>query len=300
MAIRYRPSRAAKPELVHTLNGSGLALARTVAAIIETYGPAEHGVEVLPYGTIPSPVGREQRAGELMTDYPTPLPPPPPPDVGPFAAPPPDQTPPLGPWQPPTDQQTGPAPGIAFAPHGPRLIAYIVDVLILSFELDPFSCWPWCWARPRCSSGGGASRSCPRGCDADRRRDRDHLLPVVLVPWRPDTRHEAVLTGRRAGRGRRADHGAQAGLRLFGYWINAIAFYIGFAWILIDQRRAAGTTSSPRPASSIDLGDLPDRPAAAGVAGAGGPGPLTGTRHPLRGPRCTAARLHRRRSSCSP
>jgi seryl-tRNA synthetase len=37
MAIRYRPEPGAKPELVHTLNGSGLALARTVAAIIETY-----------------------------------------------------------------------------------------------------------------------------------------------------------------------------------------------------------------------------------------------------------------------
>ena len=37
MAIRYRPEPGAKPEVVHTLNGSGLALARTVAAILETY-----------------------------------------------------------------------------------------------------------------------------------------------------------------------------------------------------------------------------------------------------------------------
>jgi len=37
MAIRYRPEPGARPELVHTLNGSGLALARTVAAILETY-----------------------------------------------------------------------------------------------------------------------------------------------------------------------------------------------------------------------------------------------------------------------
>ena len=40
MAIRYRPEPGAKPELVHTLNGSGLALARVVAALLETYqGP---------------------------------------------------------------------------------------------------------------------------------------------------------------------------------------------------------------------------------------------------------------------
>jgi seryl-tRNA synthetase len=37
MAIRYRAEKGGKAELVHTLNGSGLALARTVAAIIEMY-----------------------------------------------------------------------------------------------------------------------------------------------------------------------------------------------------------------------------------------------------------------------
>jgi seryl-tRNA synthetase len=37
MAIRHRAGAGAKPELVHTLNGSGLALPRTLAAIIETH-----------------------------------------------------------------------------------------------------------------------------------------------------------------------------------------------------------------------------------------------------------------------
>ncbi len=46
MAIRYRPEPGAKPELVHTLNGSGLALARTVAAILETYQAADGSVAV--------------------------------------------------------------------------------------------------------------------------------------------------------------------------------------------------------------------------------------------------------------
>jgi seryl-tRNA synthetase len=46
MAIRYRPEPGAKPELVHTLNGSGLALARTVAAILETYQGADGAVAV--------------------------------------------------------------------------------------------------------------------------------------------------------------------------------------------------------------------------------------------------------------
>ncbi len=46
MAIRHRPEAGAKPELVHTLNGSGLALARTVAAILETYQEPDGTVRV--------------------------------------------------------------------------------------------------------------------------------------------------------------------------------------------------------------------------------------------------------------
>ena len=46
MAIRYRPEPGAKPELVHTLNGSGLALARIVAAILETYQQPDGSVTV--------------------------------------------------------------------------------------------------------------------------------------------------------------------------------------------------------------------------------------------------------------
>jgi seryl-tRNA synthetase len=46
MAIRFRPEAGAKPELVHTLNGSGLALARTVAAILETYQERDGSMRV--------------------------------------------------------------------------------------------------------------------------------------------------------------------------------------------------------------------------------------------------------------
>jgi seryl-tRNA synthetase len=46
MAVRYRPEPGAKPELVHTLNGSGLALARVVAALLETYQRPDGTVEI--------------------------------------------------------------------------------------------------------------------------------------------------------------------------------------------------------------------------------------------------------------
>jgi seryl-tRNA synthetase len=46
MAVRYRPEAGAKPELVHTLNGSGLALPRTLAALLETYQQPDGSIVV--------------------------------------------------------------------------------------------------------------------------------------------------------------------------------------------------------------------------------------------------------------
>jgi seryl-tRNA synthetase len=46
MAIRFRPEAGAKLELAHTLNGSGLALARVVAALLETYQRPDGSVSV--------------------------------------------------------------------------------------------------------------------------------------------------------------------------------------------------------------------------------------------------------------
>jgi len=44
--IRFRPEEKAKPEFVHTLNGSGLAVGRTVAAILENYQQADGSVVI--------------------------------------------------------------------------------------------------------------------------------------------------------------------------------------------------------------------------------------------------------------
>ena len=45
--IRFRREPKAKPEYVHTLNGSGLAIGRTVAAILENY-QQEDGTFIIP------------------------------------------------------------------------------------------------------------------------------------------------------------------------------------------------------------------------------------------------------------
>ena len=46
--IRYRPEEKAKPRFVHTLNGSGLAVGRTVAAILENFQRADGSVVIPP------------------------------------------------------------------------------------------------------------------------------------------------------------------------------------------------------------------------------------------------------------
>jgi len=44
--MRYRPARGAPPRFVHTINGSGLALTRTIDAILETYQRADGTITV--------------------------------------------------------------------------------------------------------------------------------------------------------------------------------------------------------------------------------------------------------------
>ena len=44
--IRFRQERGAKPEFVHTLNGSALALPRTMIALMEAYQSEDGAVDV--------------------------------------------------------------------------------------------------------------------------------------------------------------------------------------------------------------------------------------------------------------
>ena len=46
MQLRFRRDKNSKPELIHTLNGSGLAVGRTVAAILENYQQPDGSVRV--------------------------------------------------------------------------------------------------------------------------------------------------------------------------------------------------------------------------------------------------------------
>ena len=46
MQARFRAGAKGKPELVHTLNGSGLAVGRTLVAVLENYQRADGGIDI--------------------------------------------------------------------------------------------------------------------------------------------------------------------------------------------------------------------------------------------------------------
>lgn len=57
--IRYRPGAGMRPQFVHTLNGSGVAVGRTVAAILENYQEEDGSVRI-PEALIPYMGGMER------------------------------------------------------------------------------------------------------------------------------------------------------------------------------------------------------------------------------------------------
>ena len=56
--IRFRRDKKSKPEYVHTLNGSGVAVGRTVAAILENYQQPDGSVKI-PEALVPYMGGAE-------------------------------------------------------------------------------------------------------------------------------------------------------------------------------------------------------------------------------------------------
>lgn len=159
----------------------------------------------------------------------------PPPDDSPPAYPPaPDYPPP--PWAMPLDPM-GPAPGLRFAPHGARLVAYIVDVILISVLLAGVTI-----AMVILTAALAAAGAAPLAVLSS------ILLIVALVtvglgyfPWfwvnggaTPGMR----IFNLRLVRDR--DGGplgwGEAILRLIGLWVASLVFYLGYIWIFIDKR----------------------------------------------------------------
>ncbi len=159
----------------------------------------------------------------------------PPPSSPPPSSPPPYAAPAQQAWVAPV---AGPAPGVAYASGGSRLVAYIVDyfliwilVIVVSLVLGSVMA-----AGASADSGGAVATGALVWFLA--------LFVITLgyFPWfwarggaTPGMRLLHIRVVREVDGG--ALTGGQAVMRLIGYWVSAVVFYLGFIWILIDAHK---------------------------------------------------------------
>jgi uncharacterized RDD family membrane protein YckC len=150
---------------------------------------------------------------------------------------PPTPAPPPMSWQAP-EPEMGPAPGVRFAGHGARLIAYIVDTILVGVVvLLATLVFGVILAGAAASDSAGAAIG-------------GSLLWLVVIlavslayfPWfwarggqTPGMKLFRLRVVRDADGG--PISGTAAVLRLLGFWVNSVVFYIGFIWIFVDKRR---------------------------------------------------------------
>ena len=164
----------------------------------------------------------------------------PPPPVAPPTPPPPYAAPPPGyppQWAVPAEP-AGPAPGVAFAAHGGRLIAYVVDAILVGVIVTAVAI-----ALAVLTGVFAATGAAPLAV-----LSAVALLLAVFVVSLGYFPYFWVNGGATPGMRifnlrlvRDRDGGplgwGEAILRLIGFWVSGAVFYLGFVWILVDSRR---------------------------------------------------------------
>lgn len=158
----------------------------------------------------------------------------------PATSPPPPPQPSVA-WEAPPEE-AGPAPGVRFASHGTRLVAYIIDSLIVFliyvviFVVAAF--FVAAAGRPTDANRPSAAAAALFGILV--------LITIVVALayfpffWArtgqtPGMRPFGLYVVRDSDGGKIS--GGQAILRLIGLMIGAIPLYLGYIWIFIDSRR---------------------------------------------------------------
>ena len=139
-------------------------------------------------------------------------------------------------WQVPY-VEPGPAPGVAFASPGPRLAAYIVDIIIVTMVIILVAIVGGLATAVSFRGGAGAATVSSVVLLVF------GILAVSLGYFPYFWAHDGSTPGMRMF-GLRVVRdidggpisGGQAVLRLLGYWVSSIAFYLGFVWIFVDRR----------------------------------------------------------------
>jgi uncharacterized RDD family membrane protein YckC len=155
----------------------------------------------------------------------------------PEAAPPPA----IPPWQPP-EPLAGPAPGYEFGDFGPRLVAYLIDGLIITAAVIAATV---ILAIPFAGIIGTEPQRQLTGPIAGFAVLVIIVVAVITLGYFPYfwTRSGSTPGMRMMGLKvvRDVDGGplttGQAVIRLIGYWVSSAVLYLGFIWVLIDKRR---------------------------------------------------------------
>jgi uncharacterized RDD family membrane protein YckC len=168
-------------------------------------------------------------------------------------------------WEAP-QPEVGPAPGVKFAGHGARLVAYIIDSLIIgAFYFVIFMVFAAAAVGTAASSVDFGTGLPSRGVGIGVAFGLfglvfivGLLLPLLYFPFfwarsgqTPGMRPFNLYVVRDSDGGKIS--GGQAILRLLGMWVSAIPVYLGYIWIFIDARRRgwhdliAGTVVIERP-----------------------------------------------------
>ncbi len=184
------------------------------------------------------------------------LPPAPPPPLGGAVPPPPTPGPsvgapgpagpswggpPSGSWQRPPEL-TGPAPGVFFGDPAARLVAYIVDAIIVSLVVLVVAIVGAAVALSGLATGSDSGLIASAIGGVFIIVVGSLAFSLAYFPWfwaHGGATPGMSLLGLRVVRD--ADggpiSGSQAILRLVGYWVSGFVFYLGYIWILIDKRR---------------------------------------------------------------
>ena len=151
--------------------------------------------------------------------------------------------PPTVSWESP-EQESGPAPGVEFAPHGGRLVAYILDSIIVSIVILIFFVIGSALLVSGATIQGEqvTSVSPAAGAGFSIFMVLGVIIGFLYFPFfwarggqTPGMRPFGLRVVRDRDGGRIG--WGTALLRLVGLWVGALVFYIGYIWIFIDKRR---------------------------------------------------------------
>ncbi len=139
-------------------------------------------------------------------------------------------------WRIPVEP--GPAPGYAYGAPGPRLLAWIIDCFIVGALVTAVAVFGGLL------TAAGALNDNPATIGGG-------ILFIVLgtfavtlgyFPWfwaRRGATPGMGVFGLRVVRDSDGGpiSGGQAIMRLIGYWVSGLVFYLGYIWIFIDERK---------------------------------------------------------------